>query len=585
MHSSLRIRRVTKAVASATAAAALIAGIGLTHPAEATGGLPVGTLGQYLGFDQRDRFVDAESSLGTRLDRVITMADSRSPQEMLSSVWGQFARTSAYLPGLSHRLDVTVTIPLAFGRGGIYEREGPEAVRQGLAKTTSGAYDSDYRLVAKYLIAAGYGDAVLRLGHEFDGTWEPWSARKNEQAYINAFRHVRNIFKQESAAFRYEWTGMHGPWRAHAKAAYPGNAYVDIIGLDIYYRDQAEITTRQWEDEYRATLIAHRDFAISMGKPVSYPEWGRAFADTPRFVTLMHDWFSSLPKTGPGRLEYQAYFNEPGQNGRYDLKNLPAVKQRYVELFRRTSTAAQPTTQPTSTPTTQPTSTLEPATRLSQVVASNPPTGEWTATQAAINATLVNGTLAVSWYHPEAARYEVRYRAAGSNNWTGWFEQSSRTSFTASGLPANTSYVIEVKMHKIPLWYPWRQITVAPTTASAPAAAPVSTPTTTAPAPAAPTTVATDARASGTWTATEAAISATLVKGTLAVSWYHPEAARYEVRYRAAGSNNWTGWFEQSSRTSFTASGLPANTSYVIEVKMHKIPLWYPWRQITVAPT
>ena len=247
----------------------------LRQPTEAATGLPAGTLGQFLGFDQRSRFVEVEASLGTQLNHVVTMADGNSPHAMRSSVWGQFASSTSYLPGLSGRLDVTVTIPLAFGDGGVYDREGPQGVRAGLAKTISGAYDADYRAVAQYLIAAGYGDAVLRLGSEFDGTWETWSARNNEQSYIDAFRHVRDVFERESAAFRHEWTGMHGPWRWWARRAYPGDAYVDIIGLDVYYREVGEISDAQWNEEFRAALIAHRDFAISRGKPVSYPEWGR----------------------------------------------------------------------------------------------------------------------------------------------------------------------------------------------------------------------------------------------------------------------------------------------------------------------
>jgi hypothetical protein len=330
---TLQIRKVAAAV---SAAAALLAGVAFAAPTEAADGLPAGTLGQYMGFDQRSRFNEAEASLGTRLNHVVTMADGRSPHEMRSSVWGQFASPTAYLPELSGRLDVTVTIPLAFGQGGVYDREGPQGVRSLLSKTISGTYDADYRAVAQYLIAAGYGDAVLRLGHEFDGTWETWSARNNEQSYIDAFRHVRDVFEQESAAFRYEWTGMHGPWRWWARQAYPGDAYVDIIGLDVYYRDQGEIGDAQWNEEYRAALIEHRDFAISRGKPVSYPEWGRAFDDTPRFIDLMYNWFNSLPKTGPGSLVYQAYFNEPGLGGEYDLNNLPVVERRYVELFRNT---------------------------------------------------------------------------------------------------------------------------------------------------------------------------------------------------------------------------------------------------------
>ncbi|MGK2955220.1 MAG: glycoside hydrolase family 26 protein, partial [Solirubrobacterales bacterium] len=309
------------------------------QPVGAADGLPPGTLAHYVGFNERNRFDDMESALGRPLDRVVTMTGNSSPSEMRSSIYGQFGNSSAYLPDLSDRLDVTVTIPLAFGKKAIYQTSGPEAVLKGLKMTSSGAYDADYRIVARGLIAAGYSDAVLRLGHEFDGTWVQWSARDNEQAYIEAFRHVRNVFAKESSEFRYEWTGMRAPWIAHARKAYPGDAYVDIVGLDIYYRESGEITDTIW-NQYKATLTAHRDFAISRGKPVSYPEWGRAFGDTDRFISLMHGWFADLPKSGPGRLEYQSYFNPPHQGGNYDLNNQPTVKRRYLELFRNTSSAA-----------------------------------------------------------------------------------------------------------------------------------------------------------------------------------------------------------------------------------------------------
>ena len=64
---------------------------------------------------------------------------------------------------------------------------------------------------------------------------------------------------------------------------------------------------------------------------------GPRHVDEPGFVTLMHRWFSRLPATGPGRLGYQAYFNEVGLSDDefypYDLDRLPAVERRYVELF------------------------------------------------------------------------------------------------------------------------------------------------------------------------------------------------------------------------------------------------------------
>ena len=44
-------------------------------------------------------------------------------------------------------------------------------------------------------------------------------------------------------------------------------------------------------------------------------------------------------------------------------------------------------------------------------------------------------------------------------------------------------------------------------------------------------------------------------------------------------------WFEQIANTSFTATRIPVGTSYAIEVEMHKVPRWSPWRRIIVHPT
>jgi hypothetical protein len=459
MHRPPLIRHLTRSVVFATAVTAVVVANG-THsqPVGAADGLPAGTLAQYVGFDERARFQNAESALGRRLDRVVTMADHKSPSAMRASVWGQFTKSTAYLPSVSDRVDVTVTIPLAFGQNGLYQTVGPQAVAKNLQQTLSGAYDADYRTVAKSLISAGFSDAVLRLGHEFDGTWYPWSARDNEQKYIEAFRHVRDVFKQESSAFRFEWTGMRAPWIAHARKAYPGDAYVDIIGLDIYHRSTAEISDTLWNSQYKAPLTAHRDFAISRGKPVSFPEWGRAFGDTDRFITLMHDWFSDLPTSGPGRLEYQSYFNPPGQGGNYDLDNHPAVKRRYVQLFSTTATrtAVSPTTPSTTAPLSA--STLESATRLSQSTSQSlTTTNALPSSASSITLRPLAGALELSWFHEGAENRNIRHRIAGSTTWT-WVRNGAWKQ-VISGLRSGTAYEVQARAFSNGAWQPWMTAT------------------------------------------------------------------------------------------------------------------------------
>ncbi len=319
------------------------------------------TFGMFVGFDRGDRFTQMERDLGRPLDLVVTMLDSRSPSAMRSSAWGQYASGDAYLPKLSGRLDVVVTVPLAFGSGGSSEA----VIRSALRDSAAGRWDSDYRAIAQYVKDAGYGDAVIRLGHEFDDAWPPYSARNNTAEYIAAFRHVHDVLSSESAGFRFDWTSTRAGFSAWAPLAYPGDAYVDVIGLDIYWRDPRPIPDSDWSLRYEPVLREHLEFARARNKPVSYPEWGQANGDSGRYVELMYGWLSSVPTTGPGRLLYQAYFSDPSQP-EYDLENYPTTKRTFIDTFETwglDAPAPEPTiTLPAPPVTVPPVTTAPPAT-------------------------------------------------------------------------------------------------------------------------------------------------------------------------------------------------------------------------------
>lgn len=86
------------------------------------------------------------------------------------------------------------------------------------------------------------GIVYLRILHEFNGDWYPWSVAKNKMdpaLYVDAFRHIYLIFKRAGVKnVRFIWcpNSMSIPqvsWNCILEA-YPGNQYVDIIGLDVY---------------------------------------------------------------------------------------------------------------------------------------------------------------------------------------------------------------------------------------------------------------------------------------------------------------------------------------------------------------
>ncbi|MFE0456826.1 glycoside hydrolase family 26 protein [Streptomyces sp. NPDC058914] len=165
-------------------------------------------------------------------------------------------------------------------------------VRQELARGARGEYDEHFRVLARRLVALGVPDTVLVLGWEMNGitythrcgpdpaTWKRYWTR-----IVQTMRAVRG------QRFRFEFTPNRGrdaiPW-THC---YPGDAYVDVIGMDAYDQPEGMPFEEQVHEPYG--LAAHVRFAKKHGKPIAYPEWGLfRNGDNPEYVRGMLNWFA-----------------------------------------------------------------------------------------------------------------------------------------------------------------------------------------------------------------------------------------------------------------------------------------------------
>ena len=97
-----------------------------------------------------------------------------------------------------------------------------------------------------------------------------------------------------------------------AQAYYPGNAYVDVVGNDLYFiRGKAE-----WEANERL-------YRAHPSKPYAFPEWGLWGIDDPSFIQRM----AQFARTHR-RLELLAWYN--GQRGSvFDLGSKPHSRAAY----------------------------------------------------------------------------------------------------------------------------------------------------------------------------------------------------------------------------------------------------------------
>jgi hypothetical protein len=153
-----------------------------------------------------------------------------------------------------------------------------------LAGGAGGAYNSHFVALATRLIAAGLGSAYIRLGHEMNGNWYTWSAINDHANYIAMFQQVVTAMRAVSGAnFKFNWNptigGGGGSTDATPEGAYPGDAYVDQIGVDVYDLEYGhpEVTPAQrWT--YLLTnsrgLNYWKAFADAHSKPLTLPEWG-----------------------------------------------------------------------------------------------------------------------------------------------------------------------------------------------------------------------------------------------------------------------------------------------------------------------
>jgi hypothetical protein len=210
-----------------------------------------------------------------------------------------------------------------------------------LSQCAQGAYDSHFKTLANNLVAQGLQDSILRLGWEFSGNWMPWYSGNGQQAnFAGCFRKIVTAMRtaQPSGGFEFDWNPNYDIAAADLSTTYPGDAYVDYIGLDMYdqgwngaYPIPSDCTgscqlsrwQSVWSKQFAPALLKFRDFARSHGKRLSIPEWGVNDAattgggDDTYYVEQMLA-FIFDPANNVG---YHSYFDVQAADGHHQLSS------------------------------------------------------------------------------------------------------------------------------------------------------------------------------------------------------------------------------------------------------------------------
>jgi hypothetical protein len=150
----------------------------------------------------------------------------------------------------------------------------------------------------------------------------------------------------KGAHFTFDWCLSAGPHYKHVALAYPGDKYVDYVGMDVYdwnRRGQPSSFQARWKAirKQGTGLDWLASFADRHHKKLSVPEWAlvhdsfdkkHSGGDDQKFIDHMHDWFASH------NLGYENYFNFADGWMSFSMntaKQFPLAGKLYKALWSR----------------------------------------------------------------------------------------------------------------------------------------------------------------------------------------------------------------------------------------------------------
>jgi hypothetical protein len=247
--------------------------------------------------------------------------------------------------------------------------------------------DQRYKAWGQYLIDHGQPNAIIRMATEFNlGSTFPWGINIYDTTQVANFVAAERTFVTDVRSlpgqnFKIDWNfalDAGNPGQNIVTNAYPGDAYVDYIGIDSYdqvlpYGSAWTNPQDEWSKRYNGTngaygLKYYLDFARTHGKKISFPEWGLGWIygngpplEDPYYINQMF----ALMNDPNNNVAWESFWED--SNGLYTADSShrsPQSAAAFIADFGGNSTSA-PTPVPTATPVPTPTPTPTPVPAVS----------------------------------------------------------------------------------------------------------------------------------------------------------------------------------------------------------------------------
>ena len=235
----------------------------------------------------------------------------------------------------------------AIGAGWTNQKNRPERISLGMspipkdhdykttpgiwAPTAAGTFDYFYQGFAATLAASGRTDLIVRLGWEANHINRAWYCGADKDNYILTFQRIVTILRAAVPTVTIEWCCMKkGAQKDSITNYYPGNDYVDLIGVNYYDVWPSHINQAAWDKQFMMQYPSIKKglpppvqgpwglgqwlaFAVANGKKLAISEWAiwvggtnGASVDNPFFITKMFEFFTN----NQANIAYENYFNQ-----------------------------------------------------------------------------------------------------------------------------------------------------------------------------------------------------------------------------------------------------------------------------------
>lgn len=247
------------------------------------------------------------------------------------------SETSRLVQSLDGHPWLSVTIPML-----------TDDTRADWSDCIAGKFDTYMRQIAGIFRARGLPNTVIRLGPEANGSGFPWNILGHVTEYKACWQREVKALRSVEPSLKMDWAMRKSTEGSSSVAQlYPGDKYVDIVGVSYY--DRFWTTLPPWQDYANSTYLGGPQgiypfwfFAHQHHKKISVPEWGiwneaGHGTDNAFYIQKMYQFFQFAAEKGD--MAYETYFNcDPAGSPRHEIYpglTNPKASAMYRTLWKR----------------------------------------------------------------------------------------------------------------------------------------------------------------------------------------------------------------------------------------------------------